>query len=210
MSSPVTRERAARVVAPPTHGRPSTDRLPGIAGVGAGGHAKCVVDALRSVFQFRVVALVDADPALSGTTVLGCPVLGGDAIAGLRAQGVDHAFVGLGGTGDAGPRRTAAALLREAGFRLPVIVHRGASVAISAVLEEGVQVLAAAIVGPDAVLGRDSLVNAGAIVGHDVTLGACAHVASGARVAGGVSKGAGAHIGSGAVIQAALLGALRR
>ena len=45
------------------------------------------------------------------------------------------------------PRRAGASLLREAGFRLPVIVHRAASVAVSAELEEGVQVMAGAIVG---------------------------------------------------------------
>ena len=49
MSSPVTRERAVRaVVTPPAPGRLSHGRRPAIAGIGAGGHAKCVVDALRS------------------------------------------------------------------------------------------------------------------------------------------------------------------
>lgn len=191
--------RVHRALSPPVLGWPSLDRLPAIAGIGAGGHAKCAIEALRSVFRFRIVALIDVDPGLAGATVLGCPVYGGDAIAALRAQGVDHGFVGLGGTGDPGPRRAAAALMRDAGFRLPEIVHRSASVATSASLE-GVQILAGAIVGADAVLERDSLVNAGAIVGHDVTVGECAHVASGARIGGGAAVGAGVHIGSGAVV----------
>lgn len=174
--------------------------MPAIAGIGAGGHAKCAIEALRSVFRFRVVALVDSDPALSGTTVLGCPVLGGDALAALRAQGVDHGFVGVGGIGDAGPRRAAAALLREAGFRLPSIVHRSASIAASAQLSDGAQVLAGAVVGADALIGTDALVNAGAVVGHDVEVGACAHVASGSRIGGAVRIGDGAHVGAGAVV----------
>jgi UDP-perosamine 4-acetyltransferase len=200
VSSPVARERAVCVTMPPLAGMPSRDRLPAIAGLGAGGHAKCVVEAVRSVFRFRVIGLIDTDPRLAGAKVLGCRVIGGDAIAAFRAQGVENGFVGLGGTGDTGPRRTAAALMREAGFRLPSIVHRSASVAVSAVLEDGVQVLAAAIVGPEAVLERDALVNAGAVIGHDVVVGACAHVASGARIAGGVVIGDGAHVGSGAVV----------
>ncbi|MGD9570983.1 MAG: acetyltransferase [Thermoleophilia bacterium] len=171
-----------------------------IAGLGAGGHAKCVVEAIRSLHRFTVVALVDTDPRLRGATVLGRPVRGGDAIAALRAEGVDHAFVGLGGVGDAGPRRTAAALLREAGFRLPALVHRDASVAVSARLEDGAQVLAGAVVGADARIGRDALVNAGAIVGHDAEVGECAHLASGSRVAGTVRIGSGAHLGTGAIV----------
>lgn len=77
-------------------------------------------------------------------------------IAGLGAGGhaecvIEHAFVGLGGAGDLTPRRTGAALLRDAGFRLPPIVHRAASVAVSAVLGDGAQVLAGAIADPDGV-----------------------------------------------------------
>jgi hypothetical protein len=125
------------------------DLLPAIAGLGAGGHAKCAVEAIRSVLRYRVVALLESDPALQGLTVLGCPVVGGDAMAALRGQGVELAFVGIGGAGDVSPRRAGAALLREAGFRLPAIVHRSASVAVSAVLEEGAQVTAGAVVIDD-------------------------------------------------------------
>lgn len=125
-----------------------------IVGTGAGGHAKSAIDAIESVFRFRVAALLDADPAL----------------------------------------------LRDAGFLLPAIVHRTATVARSARLSEGVQVLAGVIVGADARLRRDALVNAGAILGHDTDVGEAAHVASGARLGGGVTVGDGAHVGTGAVV----------
>ncbi|WP_217922644.1 acetyltransferase [Miltoncostaea oceani] len=194
---PTPRHRRGRI-ATPLPGR--TEGATPIAGLGAGGHAKCAVEAVRSVHRFHVVALLDADPALRGTEVLGCPVIGGDGIATLRASGVEHAFVGLGGVGDPAPRRTAAALLRDAGFRLPAIVHRSASVAVSAVLCGGAQVMAGAVVGAEALLDEDALVNAGAVVGHDVHVGACAHVASGSRIAGGVTIGAGAHVGTGAIV----------
>ena len=190
--------RAAEVLSARAQER--RDLLPAIAGLGAGGHAKCTVEAIRSVLRYRVVALLDSDPAPEGVTILGCPVVGGDAMAALRAQGVELAFVGIGGAGDVSPRRAGAALLREAGFRLPAIVHRSASVAVSAVLEEGAQVMAGAIVNAEARIARDALVNAGAIVGHDVVVGECSHIAPGARVGGGAMICAGAHVGSGAVI----------
>lgn len=183
-----------------------SSRLPGeaaraaIVGFGAGGHAACVLDAIRSVFRFRVVALVDADPARAGQTLFDAPIVGPEQLAVLRAEGIERAFVGVGGVGDAGPRRATAARLRQAGFRLPPIVHFSATVSPTARLEEGAQVLAAAIVNARAHLGRDSLVNAGAIVGHDTHVGECSHVSSGAKIAGGVGIGAGAHIGTGAVV----------
>jgi sugar O-acyltransferase (sialic acid O-acetyltransferase NeuD family) len=198
--APTPSARARRAAEVPGARGQERDLLPAIAGLGAGGHAKCAVEAIRSVLRYRVVALLDSDPALQGLTVLGCPVVGGDALAALRGQGVELAFVGIGGAGDVSPRRVGAALLREAGFRLPAIVHRAASVAVSAALEEGAQVMAGAIVNAEARIARDALVNAGAIVGHDVVVGECSHIASGARVGGAAIVGAGAHIGSGAVI----------
>ena len=201
MISPPLPVRHRRARSPLSAGpRPAPGALTPIVGVGSGGHAKSAIDAIESVFRFHVVALLDADPSREGRTVLGCPVVGGDAIAALRADGVDHGFVGLGGSGDTTARRAGAAILRDAGLRLPSIVHRTATVARSTRLADGVQVLAGAIVGADARLMRDALVNAGAIIGHDVVVGEAAHVASGARVAGAVAIGAGAHVGTGAVI----------
>ncbi len=176
-----------------------TERPP-IVGVGAGGHARCVIEAIRSTARFRVLGLVDDDPDLRGGRVLGYPVLGGeDALAGLRA-GVQLAFVGVGGVGDNRPRRRAFDRLDEAGFRLPAVVHASAVVSPSARLGAGAQVLAGAIVGAEAAVGANALVNAGAIVGHGARVGDHAHVASGARVGGEVTVAEGAHVGSGAVV----------
>ena len=171
-----------------------------IVGFGAGGHARCVIEAIASAGRLQVVALMDGDLQRVGSRVLGRPVLAQHEVDALRAEGVENAFVGVGGVGDTGPRAAVAASLRAAGFRLPPIVHGTAIVAASAILEDGAQVLAGAIVGPGARLGPDALVNAGAIVGHDVRVGECAHVASGARIAGEARVGDGAHVGTGAVV----------
>lgn len=171
-----------------------------IIGLGAGGHAKCLVEAIRSVHRYRLVALLDADPERVGGDVMGLDVLEQEDLAALRQRGIELAFVGIGHVGDPRPRRHAAALLRKEGFRLPPVAHRSASVALSAVLDDGAHVLAAAIVGAEAVIGRDAIVNAGAIVGHDVHVAADAHLASGSRVAGGAFIGEGALIGAGAVV----------
>jgi sugar O-acyltransferase (sialic acid O-acetyltransferase NeuD family) len=195
ISTAPTRTSIRRPVAP------TLDTMPArIAGFGAGGHAKCLVEAVRSVHRYRLVALLDADPARVGASVMGLDVLDQADLSSLRSEGVELAFVGIGHVGDAAPRRRAAAALREAGFRLPEIVHGSASVAVSAVIDDGAQIMAGAIVGAEAVIRRDAIVNAGAIVGHDAHIGECAHLASGSRVAGGAFIGDGALIGAGAVV----------
>lgn len=165
-----------------------------IVGVGAGGHAKSVLEAIRSAGAFEVVALVDDDPALAGTELLGVRITSGPP------TGASHAFLGVGGIGDSGPRRRVCERLLAEGFELPPIVHAGAAVSPWATLGRGAQVLAAAVVNADATLGDGVLINTAAVVEHDCAIGDYAHVAPNATLGGDVTVGAGAHVGMGAVV----------
>jgi sugar O-acyltransferase (sialic acid O-acetyltransferase NeuD family) len=170
-----------------------------IVGFGAGTHVRSVLEAIRSVGRFEVAALLDDDRTLEGSKVLDVPVFSPGALPRLREEGVAHAFVGVGGVGDASGRRHAFERLRSAGFELPAIVHAAAIVSPRARLGRAAQVLAGAIVNVGADIGDAVIVNTGAIVEHDCRVGAHAHVAPGARLAGLVTVGEGAHVGIGAV-----------
>jgi sugar O-acyltransferase (sialic acid O-acetyltransferase NeuD family) len=178
---------------------PSQQAVP-IVGLGAGTHAKSVLEAIRSAGRFEVTALVDDDPARAGTALLGFSVFGAEALERLRADGVAHAFIGVGGIGSSAGRRGVFERLLAAGFELPPIVHASAVVSPWAQLGRGTQVLAGAIVNTEAEIGDDAIVNTGAIVEHDCAIGAHAHVAPGARLAGLVRVGDSAHVGLGAIV----------
>ena len=137
-----------------------------IVGVGAGGHAKSVLEAIRSAGAFEVVALVDDDPTLAGTVLLGDHGDGRPAGTGAR-----HAFLGVGGIGDPGPRQRVCERLLAEGFELPPIVHASAAVSPWATLGRGAQILAAAVVNADATLGDGVLINTAAVVEHDCVIG---------------------------------------
>ena len=172
-----------------------------IIGVGAGSHAKSVLEAIRSAGEFEVRAVVDDDSARGDDEILGVPVFsGGGSLERFHSEGVRHAFVGVGGTKESGPRQHVFERLREAGFELPQIAHRTASVSPWARVGIGAQILALAVVNADADIGDGVIVNTGAIIEHDCRIGAHAHVAPGAKVAGLVTVGQGAHIGIGAVV----------
>lgn len=164
--------------------------------VGAGGHAKVVVEALRAAAA-DVVGLIA--PAAPGTVVLGLPVLGDDdVLARLRAEGLTDAALGL---GDNRRRAALAEHLVGLGFSLPPVLHPAAWISPSARVGAGVVVLQHAAVSAEAVLGRAAIVNSGAIVEHDDIIGEVAHVAPGCALAGGVSVGARALIGIGSVVR---------
>jgi UDP-perosamine 4-acetyltransferase len=165
--------------------------------VGAGGHAKVVIEAARAGGRFRAVGLIDpAPPALA---VLGVPVLGGDEVlARLRAEGVAWAFAALGSNA---ARERVGDRLRAAGFRLATLVHPGAEVMPSARLGEGVVAMARAVVSAEARVDDLAIVNTGAVVEHDGRIGTAAHVAPLAALAGNVRVGARALVGIGSAVR---------
>lgn len=167
--------------------------------IGAGGHAHVVVDALRRLGA-SIAGLYDADVGRHGTDCFGLRVLGDDEAAlKLDPSGV-WMVNGIGSTGPVTTRRIIYERFTRAGFEFPPLVHPAACVSASAGLEQGVQVLAGAVVGPGAHLGENSLVNTRAVVEHDCRIAAHAHVAPGATLCGAASIGCAAHVGAGAIV----------
>jgi sugar O-acyltransferase (sialic acid O-acetyltransferase NeuD family) len=169
-----------------------------IIGYGAGGHAKSLIEALRSEGRFDVVAMVDDDASRDGMDLLGTPVTARPVET--WREDCEHAFVGVGGVTSVDARRGAFARLEAAGFVLPPVVHASAAVSEWAELGRGAQILAHAVVNAAARIGDGAIVNTGAIVEHDCVVGASAHLAPRAVIGGDVEVGAGAHVGMGAVV----------
>lgn len=173
-----------------------------VVGLGAGGHSKVLIEALRAAGGYDIVALVDPAPVRIGTSVLGVPVLGGDEL--LKRQyddGVRHAFIGLGGADETDGRARLYDLARADGFEIVSVIHPSAVVSPSAQLGSGATVLAHAVLGADCRLGENVTVNTAAVVEHDGRLGDHVHVATGALLASGVEVGTAAHIGIGASVR---------
>lgn len=171
-----------------------------LVGLGAGGHAKVVIEILRLDPRFEIVALLDCDPRT--THVLGIPVIGSDEkLPELVAQGVRDFFVGVGGGTDVSPRRRLYELAVAGGLQAASAIHSSAIISPSSTLGAGLTVMAGAIVNASAALGDNVILNSGAIIEHDCIIGAHAHIASGAVLSGGVRIGAMAFVGAGATIR---------
>jgi sugar O-acyltransferase (sialic acid O-acetyltransferase NeuD family) len=172
--------------------------------VGAGGHARVLIDIAEKQARYRVVGLIDEQPCLAGTALLGYPVLGGGELL-HREDMPSHAIVAIGA-----PEARAAwqEHLEALGFQLAVLVHPSAQVGRDVRLGAGTVLMAGTAVNPGTRLGRGVIVNTGASIDHDCEIGDFVHVAPGARLAGGVRVGSQAHVGIGAcVIQNVAIGA---
>jgi sugar O-acyltransferase (sialic acid O-acetyltransferase NeuD family) len=169
-------------------------------GLGAGGHAAVVIEALRARGGIEIVALTDPREELWGTAVLGVPVVGGDDQLQQYHRAVSHAFIGLGGASDTGPRRQLFELALSHRFELVDVIHPSALVSPSARVGRGVILLANAVVNANVELGENVLVNTAAVVEHDCAIADHVHIATGARLASRVIVETGAHVGPGAVV----------
>lgn len=165
--------------------------------VGAGGHAKVVLEAVWAMGTFEVVGLTDPSAPLS--PVLGSAVLGGDdVLPGLRERGVRIAVLAV---GENELRQRLGHTLRALGFSLPPIIHPQAFVAPSATIGQGSVVMARAVVGTSSSVREFAIINTGAIIDHDNVICEAAHVAPGCSLAGWVHVGARALIGVGSAIR---------
>jgi UDP-perosamine 4-acetyltransferase len=168
-----------------------------LAIVGAGGHAKVVIEAIRATGTWDIAGLIDPSPGAA--SVLGVPVLGGDEmLPRLLADGVSAVVIALGGNA---LRERLGRRARDMGLELPAIVHPSALVSPSARLGAGVVVMARAVIGTETVVSELAIVNTGAILDHDNFLGIAAHVAPGCALAGNVFVGDRTLIGVGSAVR---------
>lgn len=167
--------------------------------IGAGGHAKVVLDTLLASGR-QVIGLTEADPAKHGQHLLGVPILGGDdRLAAYPCDRVEL-LLGLGSVGDASLRRKCFLALHQQGYRFATAIHPAAHIAREVSLGQGTVIMAGAILQPGCQLGENVIINTGARLDHDCRVGDHAHISPGAVLCGEVQVAAAAHIGAGATI----------
>lgn len=167
--------------------------------VGAGGHAKVLVEALLAS-GVSIAGMTDADPSLAGKSVLGVPVLGGDDVVAGYQRGAIRLVNGIGSVGAQTLRRAIFENFSVQGFVFATVIHPSAVIASDAEIADGAQVMAGAVLQPGCRIGGNVIINTRASVDHDCTIGDHTHIAPGVTISGGVTIGYGCHVGTGATI----------
>lgn len=174
--------------------------------LGAGGHAKVLIDALLASSAV-IAGVLEPDTKLAGATILGVPVLGGDDVVREFPASEIRLVNGLGSVGRPAVRQKLFERFQDLGYHFATVVHPSAVVALDVVLGEGAQVMAGAVVQTGSRIGCNSIINTRASVDHDCIIGDHVHIAPGVTMSGGVQVGSGTHIGTGVtIIQGASIG----
>jgi UDP-perosamine 4-acetyltransferase len=165
--------------------------------IGGRGHAKVLVSTLL-LQQRRVLGFADLN--LSLPPLLGIAHLGDDDAVFVYAPDQVRLVNGVGSVDSTVLRRTVYEKFQAKQYIFESVIHPSAIIAPEVHLENGVQIMAGAVVQPGSQLGENVIINTGARVDHDCSIDAHAHVAPGATLSGHVHIGKGAHIGTGASI----------
>ena len=164
--------------------------------IGAGGHARVVIDVIRAA-GFEPVAALDSSGARSRCN--GVDVIGGDDMAqSLFDKGLKRCVIAI---GDNQLRWKLGERLREIGFTFPPMCHPSAILSPSARIGDGTVIMPLAVVNAGAKVGRMVIVNTAAVIEHDCDVGDGAHVAPGSRLGGTVSIGTCTLVGIGSVVR---------
>lgn len=165
--------------------------------LGASGHGQVVADVIFQMWtrgrEMELVGYLDDNKALTGTRLLGLPVLG--TLADLPSTPHDCVILGIGDNAD---RARLYAELTAARKRFVTAIHPTAVLAPDVVVGAGSVLCAGTVVNPGARIGENAILNTCASIDHHCDMGAHSHVAPGAHLAGRVCVGEGAFVGIGA------------
>lgn len=179
--------------------------------IGAGGHAKVIIDLIETSTSLRISGLFD-DKVKKGQGIFGYDILG--PISALQEIKSNCDVILAIGDNDA-RNRTYQKIVAwnqsdemNKNISFPTLVHHSGVISPRSQIGDGTIVTAGAIIGPDAIIGNHCIVNTGATIDHECVLGDFSSVAPGVHLGGKVSIGDHTFIGIGAsVIHGVKIGA---
>ncbi|HEX4791826.1 MAG TPA: NeuD/PglB/VioB family sugar acetyltransferase, partial [Actinospica sp.] len=172
--------------------------------VGAGGFARETAQVLAACIpafgkSLRLLGFLDDDPALTGSSVDGVPVVGPSA----AVHDAPYAAVVLcvGNPGDPSARERLADRLGLQPQRYATVVHPSVSVSVDSVVGPGTVLLAQSVLTAGVRVGAHVAMMPRVVLTHDDVVEDFATLGSGVLLGGGVRIGRGAYIGAGAMVR---------
>lgn len=175
--------------------------------IGGGGHAKVLADCLM-LYRKEIIGFTDPDPS-SRDNLASYYIkhLGRDEEIFSFSQDEVLLVNGLGGVEKLTPRKVIYTAFQQKGYEFASVIHPSAIIANDVILEEGVQIMAGAVIQPSVVIGANSIINTNASIDHDSCIGKSAHIAPGTVLSGSVKVSDNTFIGAGStVLQGILIG----
>lgn len=172
--------------------------------IGAGGHAKVVIDLLQTLGH-EIKGIVDTNEEIHGSDILGVKILGSDEIIEDFGPNEVHLAIGVGAIASRDQtgldiRTRIYNEWHKKGYNISALIHPAAIVSEHAEIQSGAQIMAGVVVQPASIIGENVILNTRCSVDHDSIIGAHSHIAPNATICGAVTIGNGVYVGANATI----------
>ena len=157
---------------------------------GAGGHSKVAIDAIRRS-GVKIQGVIDDDPGLWGSTILGFKVTGGRSAIESVARSESAVVVAIARNE---VRKRVVNRFANNGLAMLGVRHPCTITSDYAEIASTAQIMAGVVINAGARIAEHVVLNSGCIIEHDVQIDAFAHIGPGATLAGGVCVGEGAFV----------------
>ncbi|MFC0524554.1 acetyltransferase [Pontibacillus salicampi] len=165
--------------------------------VGAGGHAKVVLDVLSQLNDISVIGILDKYE--TGKVLGEWEIIGNDELlSDLYTNGLRKVFISI---GDNAVRSKLYTYCVSLGYTSIPVISRRASVSKWSSIDQGAIIMGGAIIQPNVQIGENSIINTGAVIDHDSFVGSHCHIAPGVHMAGNVTVGKESFIGIGSSVK---------
>lgn len=151
--------------------------------IGAGGHAKSIIDSIEQAGEYRIEGFVEKKESDFIYREYSCIGIDTD-LKKIYESGVKCAVVAIGYMGHGKTREYLYTQLKDIGYELPVIADRSSIIANDVIVGEGTFIGKGVIINSDAQIGNMCIINSGAIIEHDCKVGDYSHVSVGAVMCG--------------------------
>jgi UDP-perosamine 4-acetyltransferase len=160
--------------------------------VGAGGHAKVVIEILREMGERVDFCIGNHD---SPEKCLDVTVIKGDEhLEKMRNMGYSRIFVAIGANDT---RQRIAQNVTKLGFDLINAISPNSIISSSAKIGRGVAIMPGVVINSEATIGSLVIINTAASIDHDCKIGKAAHIGPSCGLAGNVSVGNNTFLGIG-------------
>lgn len=163
---------------------------------GGGGHARVVLDILRSR-QIPVAAILDDHPDEGLKEIYGVPIYPAAEELELISRERSRWIVAI---GDNRIRQQVVERLSEMGFQFTKAIHPSAQIGPGVRICPGTVVMANAVINANTLIGYHSIVNTGATIDHECAIGDYCHIAPGCSLCGTVKVRDGGFLGVGTTV----------
>ncbi|PEF43416.1 acetyltransferase [Bacillus cereus] len=167
-----------------------------IAVIGAGGHAKVILDIIRANQNYKIVAIFDDkyEKLVQKKEVYYGPIFSINQVKEIFECKFVIAI---------GSNAVRKMLVKQLGLKkeqLETLIHPTATISESVTIGFGTVIMPQVVINADTVIGDHTIINTSAVVEHDNYIGDFVHISPNATLTGAVLIDEGAQVGAGATI----------